>query len=249
MTTKPTIYIAGPMRGIPYYNFPAFDKARERLIADEWDVVSPADMDREHGFHASTLPADHDWNTVPDGVTLEGCVARDLEAVQRVDAIYMLDGWHDSKGARAEYSVAAWMGKEVLYESIDAIGESNNGETRITDPNTGGEKGRKLARWELLPGDALHELAEHYGKGCEKYADRNWERGYNWSLSFGAMMRHAWAMWGGEDVDEETGSLHMTAVAWHALALLAYQLRSVGTDDRAILTGGYNRPETTEVTT
>src|SRR5512146_2965093 len=88
-------------------------------------------------------------------------------------------------------------------------------EVRVVDPNTGGEKGSKLARFDLLPVLPLTELAEHFGRGAKKYADRNWERGYKWSLSFAALMRHAWAFWGGEDIDPETGTPHIIAVAWH----------------------------------
>lgn len=105
-------------------------------------------------------------------------------------------------------------------------------EVRIVDPATGGEKGSKLARFDLIPGDALEEVAKHFGRGALKYADRNWEQGYAWHLSFAALNRHLWAWWQGEDTDAETGSLHTVAVAWHALALLAFQLRDAGTDDR-----------------
>lgn len=105
-------------------------------------------------------------------------------------------------------------------------------ETRVTDPNTGGQKGKKLERFDLIPWDALEVVAKLYGKGAEKYAERNWERGYAWSLSFGALHRHLKAWWGGEDRDAETGLPHLAAVAWHALGLLAFSLRKKGTDDR-----------------
>ena len=105
-------------------------------------------------------------------------------------------------------------------------------EVRVVDPKTGGEKGQKLARWDLLPVDALDEVAKVYGRGAAKYADRNWEKGYAYGLSYGAMMRHASQFWGGEDFDEETGNYHLGAVAFHALALLAFRLRGIGTDDR-----------------
>ena len=101
-----------------------------------------------------------------------------------------------------------------------------------TDPTTGGQKGIKLARFALLPYDALWKIAEHYGKGAKKYEDRNWERGYKWSLSADALQRHFAAWWQGEDYDPETGSLHIVAVAWHALCLITFQLRGLGTDDR-----------------
>lgn len=87
---------------------------------------------------------------------------------------------------------------------------------------TGGEKGTKLARYDLLPAKPLHELAEHYGRGALKYDDDNWRRGYEWSKSFAALQRHAWAFWDGEDIDAETGSKHLIAVAWHALALAEF---------------------------
>lgn len=94
-------------------------------------------------------------------------------------------------------------------------------EARITS-NTGGQKGQKLARFDLIPVDALWELAEAYGRGSEKYEDRNWERGYDWSLSYAAMMRHANQFWSGEERDEETGIHHMASVAWHAMALFHF---------------------------
>lgn len=107
-------------------------------------------------------------------------------------------------------------------------------EEMVTDPKTGGVKGRKSARFELLPGDALAAVAVHFAKGSRKYEDRNWEKGYAWSLNFGAMQRHLWAWWQGEDIDEESGSSHMVSAAWHALALVAFELRAVGTDDRPV---------------
>lgn len=106
-------------------------------------------------------------------------------------------------------------------------------EMRVVDPKTGGAKGSKLARFDLLPPEALFMVAEHFGRGAEKYEDRNWERGYKWSLSFAAMQRHAWAFWGGESTDAETQSHHLAAVVFHALALMTYEARGLGTDDRS----------------
>jgi hypothetical protein len=105
------------------------------------------------------------------------------------------------------------------------------GEVRSVS-TTGGEKGTKLARYDLLPVGALRQVAEHYGKGASKYADHNWRRGYEWSKSYAALMRHATQFWSGEDIDEETGSHHMAAVAFHALALLEYAESHPDFDDR-----------------
>lgn len=93
-----------------------------------------------------------------------------------------------------------------------------------TTSSTGGQKGVKLERYDLIPAEALQELARHYGRGSEKYTDNNWRKGYEWSKSYAALMRHIQAFWMGEDMDEETGSPHLVAVAWHAFTLLTYFL-------------------------
>ena len=100
--------------------------------------------------------------------------------------------------------------------------------------DSGAQKGSKLARYDMIPADALELVAKHYGKGAEKYPPfdnddgygllDNYRRGYAWSLSFAAMMRHAWAFWRGEDIDPETGSPHLAAVVWHALTMLHWSL-------------------------
>lgn len=105
-------------------------------------------------------------------------------------------------------------------------------EVRTVDPDTGAEKGVKLARYDLIPAAPLDIVATHYGIGAHKYEDRNWERGYAWSKSFAAMMRHAWAFWRGEDIDEETDSPHLAAVVFHALALLEFGATHPEKDDR-----------------
>jgi len=104
-------------------------------------------------------------------------------------------------------------------------------EIRVVDPKTGGQKGSKLARFSLIPRDFLWALAEHYGRGARKYEDRNWEKGYRWSLSVDALDRHLSLWLLGEDNDPETGSSHLVAVAWHAVALWWWHRRGLGTND------------------
>lgn len=102
----------------------------------------------------------------------------------------------------------------------------------MVDPDTGGQKGVKLERYDLIPAEPLRLLAEHFGKGALKYDENNWRKGYKWSWSFGAMMRHAWAFWRGEDIDKETGTPHIIAVAWHAFALAEFMRTHPDKDDR-----------------
>lgn len=87
-------------------------------------------------------------------------------------------------------------------------------------------------RVDLLPFDALEEVAQILTYGARKYADRNWEKGMAWSRPFGALLRHVWAWWRGEKADPETGRSHLAHAACCVLFLLTYELRQVGTDDR-----------------
>jgi len=113
-----SIYIAGPMRGKQFFNFPAFDEAREKLLEEGWEVISPADIDREHGFDACFLPIDTHWSDLSEvDVTREECFDRDMEAIRNdCSAIYMLKGWQSSTGAQAEYWAARWLGLDIYYE-------------------------------------------------------------------------------------------------------------------------------------
>jgi hypothetical protein len=104
------------MRGIPYYNFPAFDKVAAMLRGQGCLVWSPADADREVGFDAMKLPADTDWNQIPPQFDFQECVTRDITAIRHSTDVFMLAGWESSVGARAEHALAEWLGLQISYE-------------------------------------------------------------------------------------------------------------------------------------
>lgn len=109
-----TCYLAGPMRGYPSLNFPAFDEAQADLSARGWHVISPAEMDRVEGFD----PDVH----LPDAAFLKEARLRDADAIEQSDAVFVLPGWEKSVGATAEVWYARWAGVPVLsYPSEDAI--------------------------------------------------------------------------------------------------------------------------------
>lgn len=90
-------------------------------------------------------------------------------------------------------------------------------------------------RFDLIPPDVLEVLAAIYTMGAAKYADRNWERGFDWMSCAASLERHYNDWKKGIDRDPESGELHMGHVAWNAFALIAFQLRGVGKDDRVKL--------------
>ncbi len=109
-------------------------------------------------------------------------------------------------------------------------------EKRATS-DTGGQKGRKPERMSLLPREALEALSRQFAYGADKYETYNWLKGYPWSWSYDALQRHLLAWWDGEETDEESGESHLAAVGFHVMALLTFQERSLGSDDRPPKTG------------
>lgn len=109
---KKRIYIAGPMRGIPHFNFPAFDSAKYTLEKAGWDVISPADMDRKRGFEGVGMTG---FEEIPD-IEMEEIIKSDIQAIFDSDAIFMLTGWENSTGATAEHALAIWLKKEIIHQ-------------------------------------------------------------------------------------------------------------------------------------
>jgi hypothetical protein len=105
-------------------------------------------------------------------------------------------------------------------------------EVRVKNEKTGGEKGQKLARFDLIPPKPMWEVAELYGRGSRKYADRNWELGYKWSLSIAALERHLNLWKQGEVRDRQDGQHHLASVVFHALALMEFERTHPELDDR-----------------
>ena len=94
------------MRGVLYYNFPAFDAMKKRLTKMRWKVISPADLDRKAGFDAMKLPVDTNWFLNPKHFSLRNCVKRDVKAIISCDAMAILPGWEKSTGVKAEKALA-----------------------------------------------------------------------------------------------------------------------------------------------
>ena len=104
----PTVYLAGPMRGLPNANYPAFDSARDRLTSLGWEVISPADLDRQAGVQPDAE------GHIPNSLLREA-MARDVPKLCMADAIYLMPGWRNSEGAFAEYNLASTLRIRVMH--------------------------------------------------------------------------------------------------------------------------------------
>lgn len=101
MTTR--VYLAGPMRGLPDFNYPAFHEAAHQLRAMGFDVFNPAEaFDGDQSLPASTYLR-HDFE----------------EIVKRTQAMVVLPGWQESQGARVEVQIARSIELPVVkYEDM-----------------------------------------------------------------------------------------------------------------------------------
>lgn len=108
-------YVAGPMSGIPQFNIPAFDAASWALRQQGWEIVSPAELDEPHIRAVCMESADGIPNAVTHGGTWGDFLSRDVKIVSdQVDAIVLLPGWENSKGANLEAFVGT-LCKKVFY--------------------------------------------------------------------------------------------------------------------------------------
>jgi len=97
MVTHPKrIYIAGPMTGLPELNFPAFHAAAARLREAGWEAVNPA----ENFGGRTDMPR-------------ETYLRADVILLAQCEAVAMLPGWQESRGAKLEYLLARELGMPI----------------------------------------------------------------------------------------------------------------------------------------
>lgn len=100
------VYISGPMRGYPKFNYPAFNDADEWLIFHGYTPLNPV-----------TINADLDGTDA----SFADYMRRDIAAVAEADAIFLLSGWRDSVGANVELITAISLGLRLGYYYPDLV--------------------------------------------------------------------------------------------------------------------------------
>ena len=101
MTRQLKLYVSGlgPMSGLPYHNFPAFNAAAAKLRAAGYEVVNPAEFEENIG---------RSWIR---------CIIHDLQELAPCDAVATLPDWQDSPGANVE--VIAAVREEKIVDSVE----------------------------------------------------------------------------------------------------------------------------------
>jgi Domain of unknown function (DUF4406) len=131
------IYVGGPMRGIPEFNFPAFHEAAAYLRARGHVVFNPAERDIEH--HGTDISKDNATGdealaVAQHGFNLREALKDDLTYIcLEADAIALLPGWEKSRGANAEVATAVALGLQVIhleheYHRVPVTNKSENAE-------------------------------------------------------------------------------------------------------------------------
>lgn len=106
-------YVAGPMTGRPGFNYPAFDAARDLLADEGWNVISPADLDRQNlGIDFSVMTGNEQL-----GHLSTAFARQDISSLLVADRVFLLDGWEGSTGATNEGKIATMLGVPVFQLS------------------------------------------------------------------------------------------------------------------------------------
>lgn len=115
------IYLAGPMRGIKDFNFPAFFEAAAKLRADGHVVFNPAERDitewgAERLRSETGNEAEVAGNLGLPGLSLaRHCFLADTRWIcTQADAIAVLPGWENSRGAVAERALGIAIGLQII---------------------------------------------------------------------------------------------------------------------------------------
>lgn len=102
----------------------------------------------------------------------------------------------------------------------------------VADPSGALKADGEKARVELIPTEAIEEIAAAFTFGAKKYSPNNWRKGFSWIRVTGSLLRHVYAWLRGEDRDPESGLSHLAHAGANVCFLLTFERTKTGTDDR-----------------
>lgn len=124
------LYIAGPMRGYPQFNFQKFDEVCKRVEDAGHIAIGPQRLDRLFGINEHSLEEQDITPALMRNFFRRDCIAITDEA----EGVVMLDGWECSSGSRFEYALATALGLPVYNEFLHSL----HAEVRIRSWTPGG---------------------------------------------------------------------------------------------------------------
>ena len=87
----------------------------------------------------------------------------------------------------------------------------------------------------LVPPAAIKAIAEVFAFGAEKYSPNNWRFDgdtTDHSRTYASVQRHLNSYWDGEDLDPESGKLHLAHALTQTIILLTHVMDNPEMDDR-----------------
>jgi nucleoside 2-deoxyribosyltransferase len=100
------LYLAGPMTGIPKFNFPTFEAWCVKLRAVGFEVLSPHEADPGETQRIAWTSETGDPAELPPGDGPLETALRNVEGVGGCDGVALIDGWHKSSGTVHEIATA-----------------------------------------------------------------------------------------------------------------------------------------------
>lgn len=227
------VYLAGPMRGIPEFNFPAFFAAEHFLKEQGHEVFNPARRDEEEhgtGFADGNTKGDEAL-AAQKGFSLRSALADDTNWIARyAEAIYLLPGWQNSFGAKAEKALGDALHLQIIFapgagsiNEIDPNGLGSNQPGAKFDANKSPVFRGAL---QYFP-RALKAVADLSKNGAAKYSWKGWREVDDGPNRYGdALARHitdeaiegVWDLKAMNDPTHPYNVLHAVAQSWNSLA-------------------------------
>lgn len=103
---------------------------------------------------------------------------------------------------------------------------------RVELPGQGARNDAGKPRFDLLPPSFLFIVTGILTAGAGKYAPRNWEKGMDWSRVIRSSLSHIFKWMLGEDLDSESGQMHLGHAAWGLMVLIEYEFTHKELDNR-----------------
>ncbi|KKN71189.1 hypothetical protein LCGC14_0423520 [marine sediment metagenome] len=195
------------------------DETQQRLLNEEVASQSGLGSGGERDlrdFHSECPPEKHD---------LPGEASIPLPTEEQLDADAFDKAVQEAVEKEKPDSAADVFVRQKFLNPLNAIEFHGAGVGDSFGDTAGFKFDKGKLRYDLIPTEAMKALATILTSGAEKYSDRNWEGGMSWQRVYASLMRHLVAFESGEDLDPESGELHMAHALCNVVFLVTYQMR------------------------